>query len=95
MIQMKSLTLLVDERELSTIKAALLLLQEQVHALPEDLVEMLREHGPPMTESDIYDLSSRLGRPPDRYGVQFDGQRTQVEAFVEVERAFGPVFISK
>ncbi len=38
-VQMKRLTLVVDERELSTIQAALLLLQEQVNALPEDLAE--------------------------------------------------------
>jgi hypothetical protein len=31
---MKKLTLVVDERELRTIRAALLLLQEQVDALP-------------------------------------------------------------
>jgi hypothetical protein len=34
---MKKLSLVVDERELSTIRAALLLLQEHVDALPEDL----------------------------------------------------------
>ncbi len=57
---MKKLTLVVDERELSTIRAALLLLQEQVDALPEDLAEMLAEHGMPMTVSEIEHLSLRL-----------------------------------
>jgi hypothetical protein len=41
---MKTLALVLDERELSTIGAALLLLQEQINALPEDLSEMLSEH---------------------------------------------------
>ncbi len=57
---MKKLTLVADERELSTIRAALLLLQEQVDALPEDLAEMLAEHGMPMTASEIEHLSDRL-----------------------------------
>jgi len=58
---MKELTLVVDERELSTIRAALLLLQEQIDVLPEDLAEMLREHGRPMNEIDIDQLGRRLG----------------------------------
>jgi hypothetical protein len=57
---MKTLTLVVDERELSTIRAALLLLQEQVDALPEDLAEMIAEHGTPMTASEIEYLSLHL-----------------------------------
>ena len=62
---MKELTLVVDERELSTIKAALLLLQEQIDVLPEDLAEMLREHGRPMNEIDIDRFSRRLGACPE------------------------------
>ncbi len=57
---MTKLTLVVDERELSTIRAALLLLQEQVDALPEDLAEMLAEHGMPLTVSEIEHLSHCL-----------------------------------
>jgi hypothetical protein len=57
---MTTLTLVLDERELSTIRAALLLLLEQVNALPEDLAEMLGEHGPAMSEAEIDHLSSRL-----------------------------------
>jgi hypothetical protein len=57
---MKKLTLVVNERELSTIRAALLLLQEQVDALPEDLAEMLAEHGMPMTAPEIEHLSHHL-----------------------------------
>jgi hypothetical protein len=57
---MKKLTLVVDERELSTIRAALFLLQEQVDALPEDLAEMLAAYGKPMTASEIEHLSLRL-----------------------------------
>ena len=57
---MKELTLVVDEREWSTIRAALLLLQEHVDALPEDLAEMLAAHGRPMTASEIEHLSLHL-----------------------------------
>lgn len=57
---MKKLTLVVDERELSTIRAALLLLQEHVDALPEDLAEMIAAHGKAMTVSEIEQLSLRF-----------------------------------
>ncbi len=57
---MKTLTFVVDERELSTIRAALYLLQEQVDALSEDLAEMIAEHGRPMTGPEIEQLSLRL-----------------------------------
>src|SRR5918997_4253179 len=57
---MKKLAFVVDERELSTIRAALFLLQEQVDALPEDLAEMLAEHGQSMTVSEIERLSLYL-----------------------------------
>ena len=56
---MKKLALVVDERELSTIRAALLL-QEQVDALPEDLAEMVAAHGAPMEVPEIKRLSLRL-----------------------------------
>ena len=75
---MSTLTLVVDERELSTIRAALLLLQEQVDMLPEDLAEMLREHGPAVTETEIERLSHRLS------GRQDDPLR--IEVLAEVER---------
>lgn len=63
---MKELTLFVDQRELSTIRAALLLLQEQIDVLPEDLVEMLRQDGSPLSEAELEELSQRLkaGRDP-------------------------------
>jgi hypothetical protein len=57
---MKKLALVVDERELSTLRAALHLLQEQADALPEDLAEMMAAHGKPMTESELEHLSLRL-----------------------------------
>lgn len=59
---MSTLTLVVDERGLSTIRAALLLLQEQADMLSEDLAEMMQEHGPAMTEAEIGQLSSRLAQ---------------------------------
>jgi hypothetical protein len=55
---MKKLTLVVDELELSTIRAALFLLQEQVDAHPEDLAESIAEHGSPMMEVEIERLTS-------------------------------------
>lgn len=75
---MSTLTLVVDERELSTIRAALLLLQEQVDMLPEDLAEMLREHGPAMTEAEIECLSNRLNGRQD--------EPLRIEVLAEVER---------
>jgi hypothetical protein len=66
---MKELTLVVDERELSTIKAALLLLQEQIDVLPEDIAEMLQEHGRPMNEIDIDQFSRRLGVSHEALGA--------------------------
>ena len=57
---MSEFTVVVDERELSTIRAALLLLQEQIDALPEDLAEMIGRHRSPVTASGIEQLSVRL-----------------------------------
>ncbi|QRM35531.1 hypothetical protein [Microvirga sp. VF16] len=83
---MKKLTLVVDERELRTIRAALLLLQEHVDALPEDLAEMTAMSGMPMTASEIEQFSLRLGetaRPIRDYSARGLPQATRV---VEVER---------
>jgi len=82
---MKKLALVVDERELSTIRAALFLLQEQVDALPEDLAEMIAEHGQPMTVSEIERLSLYLDdRAKQRNHA---GQELpQAARFVEIER---------
>jgi hypothetical protein len=78
---MSTITLVVDKRELSTIRAALLLLQEQIDALPEDLAEMMCEHGPPMSETEIDNLISRVGK----------GQEVplRLEVLTEVERFQG------
>ncbi len=92
---MKTLTLVVDERELSTIHAALLLLQEQSDGLPEDLAEMMREHGLPMTEAEISQLSRRLSRQRDQHRFYFDGNNSGVETRVEVERFPETIFASK
>ena len=83
---MKTLALVVDERELSTIRAALLLLQEHVDALPEDLAEMTTTHGLPLAASEIEHLSLRLretARPIHDYAERELPQATRV---VEVER---------
>ena len=89
---MKTLTLVVNERELSTIQAALFLLQEQVNALPEDLADMMGEHGPAMTEKEIGRLTRRLDKVREAIGM--GRGRSSDLTFVEVgrtaEAAFSP-----
>ncbi|WP_262298201.1 hypothetical protein [Microvirga sesbaniae] len=83
---MKKLALVVDERELSTIRAALHLLQEHVDALPEDLAEMIAAHGVPMAVPEIERLSLRLretARPIRDYAECELPQATRV---LEAER---------
>jgi hypothetical protein len=83
---MKKLTLVVDERELRTIRAALLLLQEQLDALPEDLAEMVARDGQPMTGSEIEQLSLRFD---ERVSLMTDHRHQEYPQFnraVEVER---------
>jgi len=83
---MKKLTLVVDERELSTLRAVLFLLQEHVDALPEDLAEMTTSHGTPMTASEIEHLSLRL-RETERPMRDYAGRELpQATRLVEVER---------
>ncbi len=90
-VQMTRLTLVVDERELSTIQAALYLLQEQIGALPEDLAEMMSEHGPPMTEKDVGKLARRL--VADQSGVALAGTaQARRRVAVELERSAGSPF---
>ena len=83
---MRKLTLVVDERELSTIRAALLLLQEQVDALPEDLAEMIAAHGMSMTASEIERLSLRLHETARPIRDYVEGELPQATRLVEVER---------
>jgi len=83
---MKKLAFVVDERELSTIRAALFLLQEQVDALPEDLAEMIAEHGQPMTQVEIERLSLRLGEPPSLTRDYADREFLQATRVIEIER---------
>jgi hypothetical protein len=87
---MSTLTLVVDQRELSTIQAALLLLQEQINALPEDLAEMIGEHGAPMTEEEIGNLSGRILTCQGRAETD---QLTRSETLVEIERAAAPLTV--
>ncbi|MBL0404243.1 hypothetical protein JKG68_09715 [Microvirga aerilata] len=89
---MKKLALVVDERELSTIRAALFLLQEQLDALPEDLAEMIAEHGPPITDIEIERLSLRLEEQTGGIRGSADQEVPQGTRMVEVER-FTPVAI--
>jgi hypothetical protein len=85
-IPMKKLTLVVDERELSTIRAALLLLQEHVDALPEDLAEMAAAHGAPMTVPEIERLSLRLHETAKPLRDYAERKLPQATRLVEVER---------
>jgi hypothetical protein len=83
---MTKLALVVDERELSIIRAALLLLQEQVDALPEDLAEMITTHGPPMPASEIEQLSVRLHETARPIRDHAERELPQAARVVEVER---------
>ncbi len=83
---MKKLTFVVDERELSTIRAALYLLQEQVDALPEDLAEMIAEHGTPITEIELERLSRRLDEQVNLTQDPADRESSQATKVVVVER---------
>lgn len=83
---MKKLTFVVDERELSTIRAALFLLQEQVDALPEDLAEMTTSHGTSMTASEIERLSLRLQETKKPLRDYAERELPQAARLVEVER---------
>ena len=87
---MKSLTLVVDDRELRTLRAALLLLHEQITALPEDLAEMMGRHGRPMTEAEIEHLSRRLDGQPTIPTGGFDGQQPPIQTLVEINRSYDP-----
>jgi hypothetical protein len=83
---MSKLSLVVDDRELSTLRAALLLLQEQLDALPEDLAEMIGRHRPPVTASEIERLSLRLDRQTNLTRDYANQEFRQPEGIVEVER---------
>ena len=82
---MKKLTLVIDERKLSTICAALFLLQEQADSRPEDLAEMLAGHGRPMTQIEIERLSHRLGDPAGLMRDHADWELCQDTRVVEVD----------
>jgi hypothetical protein len=88
---MNKLTLVVDERELSTLQAALLLLQEQIDALPEDLAEMVGQHRPPVTASEIEHLSARLDRQTSTTRTYADREYLNVKTVVEIERVAASV----
>jgi hypothetical protein len=83
---MRKLTLVVDERELSTIRAPLLLLQEHVDALPEDLAEMTTTHGTAMAASEIEQFSLRLGEPARPIQDYSERELTQATRVVVIER---------
>jgi hypothetical protein len=84
---MKKLTLVVDERELSTIRAALLLFQEHIDALPEDLAEMIAKVGKPMAGLEIERLSLRLDKQTIPTHDYAEPELPQVTNVVAVERS--------
>ena len=84
---MKTLALVVDERELSTIEAALLLLQEQINALPEDLSEMMCEHGAPLSEAELEKLVRRIVVSQRSSGTSLGADVPRAEMLVEIETA--------
>ncbi len=83
---MSKLALVVDERELSTLQAALLLLQEQIDALPEDLAEMIGRHRTPVTASEIEQLSARLAAPTSTAQGYAGPEYLNIKAVVEIDR---------
>jgi hypothetical protein len=84
---MKTLALVVDERELSTIEAALLLLQEQINALPEDLSEMMSEHGAPLSEAEVGKLVRRIVVSQRRSDSSLGADVPRAEMLVKIETA--------
>ena len=92
---MKTLVLAVDERELSTIRAGLLLLQEQIDALPEDLAEMMCEYGRPMTDAEIDQLSRRLGIWQEPPASHLDAQHSGIATLGKIEWSPKAGFVSK
>ena len=84
-VRMKTLALVVDERELSTIEAALLLLQEQINALPEDLSEMMSEHGAPLSEAEVGKLVRRIVVSQRRSDSSLGADVPRAEMLVEIE----------
>ena len=86
-VQMKTLTLVVDERELSTIEAALLLLQEQISALPEDLSEMMSEHGAPLSEAEVGKHVRRITVSQRRSDSSLEADVPRAAMLVEIETA--------
>jgi len=91
---MRTLTLEVDERELSTIQAALLLLQEQLGSLPEDLSELMSAYGAHLTESEVSALASRLALALG-FERRFDPFRPGAHTLVEIDRTASPALIPK
>jgi hypothetical protein len=92
-VQMRTLALEVDERELSTIEAALLLLQEQINALPEE--EIMSDHGAPLTEREIGELARRIERRQERAASRSQADLPRAETLVEIKRAAAPALASK
>jgi hypothetical protein len=92
---MKTLALVVDERELSTIEAALLLLQEQINALPEDLSEMMSEPGAPLTEMEVGELARRISMRRRPLTSLSQVGLPRAETVVAIERATEPTLASK
>jgi hypothetical protein len=87
---MNKLTLVVDERELSTLRAALLLLQEQIDALPEDLAEMIGQHRPPVAATEIEHLSVRLDAQTSNARGYDVREYLNVNTVVEIDRVQQP-----
>jgi hypothetical protein len=92
---MRTLALEVDERELSTIEAALLLLQEQINALPEDLSEIMSDYGAPLIEREIGELARRIERRQERAASRSQADLPRAETLVEIKRAAAPALASK
>jgi hypothetical protein len=58
--------------------------------LPEDLSELVREHGAPLTETDIGELARRLAMHQTQFESRFRADLPRAESLVEIERATAP-----
>ena len=87
---MSKLTLVVNERELSTLRAALFLLQEHIDALPEDLAEMIGRHRTPVAASEIEKLSARLDAPTSTTRGYAGPEYLKIKPVIEIDRVSAP-----
>jgi len=68
---------------------------EDIDALPEDLSEMICQHGLPLTDREIGWLTDRIAALQQRQGNRFDANLTPTEMLVDVEQVGAPALLPK